>query len=350
MRSPAPLLGVFDHPSLSGSTPSVLQLGSVHIVQFQCMKMIPARLMIQNALASGSLAAGGTVIETSSGTFALALATVCNEFGLRCIIVCDPAIDQRLERRLRDLACEIAIVQRPASVGGYQQARLDLLAKLLSQHEGAYWPNQYGNPDNPLAYRKLADAIVDYFGTQIALVATVGSGGSSGGTGRRLREHSSHIPVIAVDTFNSVLFGLGDGPRLLRGLGNSLIPGNVDYPLYDQVHFVDAATAFSATRMLHRSHALFSGPTTGAAWLVANWVADRFPDRRVIAIGPDDGHRYLDTVYNDDWIREVVKDVPLPAVPLEATALSVCSPPWAAFNWARRQRNLVTGDARVAAQ
>ena len=171
----------YAHASLPVASPHLLELGRVQLLMFSCMKTIPALHILKSAIAAGELAPGGTVIETSSGTFALGLALVCNALDLQCFIVCDPAVDARLERRLTDLGCKVFKVHKYAPEGGYQRARLDRVKELLEQYGDAYWPNQYGNPNNPASYTHLADSLVEIYGTKIALVAPVGSGGSSAG-------------------------------------------------------------------------------------------------------------------------------------------------------------------------
>ena len=112
--------------------------------------------------------------------------------------------------------------------------------------------------------------------------------------------------MIGVDTHRSVIFGQTDagGGRALRGLGNSLMPPNVDHTTFDVVHWVGAAEAFRATRQLHREHALFMGPTSGAAYLVADRWARENPDALAAVVLPDEGYRYQDTVYDDAWLQE----------------------------------------------
>lgn len=83
------------------------------------------------------------------------------------------------------------------------------------------------------------------------------------------------------------------------------MPPNLDRTTFDGVHWVSDREAFAATRALHRRHALFMGPTSGAAWLVARWWARRNPDARVVVLLPDEGHRYQDTVYDDAWLPRV---------------------------------------------
>src|SRR5262249_45283056 len=129
-----------------------------------------------------------------------------------------------------------------------------------------------------------------------------------------------------------------------RGLGNSLMPKNLDHTAIDDVHWVSAAEAFSATRILHRDHALYMGGTSGAAFLVARWWAEKNPDQKVVALFPDEGHRYQDTIYNDNWLRSNgfyhshIADAPrLVDYPLKAGT------EWSQILWNRRSYEDVVG-------
>jgi cysteine synthase A len=159
------------------------------------------------------------------------------------------------------------------------------------------------------------------------------------GISSSLRLISPELEVIGVDTHRSVLFGQSDagGGRLLRGLGNSLMPPNVDHTAFDLVHWVGAAEAFLATRRLHQEHALYVGPTSGAAYLVADaWARDN-PDGLGAVIFPDEGYRYQDTVYDDAWLEAqgARLDV-LPRAPVEWEHPHDGDDPWAFFRWGRR--------------
>ncbi|UYM03649.1 hypothetical protein L0C25_13930 [Solicola gregarius] len=141
---------------------------------------------------------------------------------------------------------------------------------------------------------------------------------------------------MGVDTHGSVLFGMQDRPRVLRGLGNSLMPPNVAHDAFTSVHWVNAAEATTATRRLLREEALFRGPTSGASYLVAEWVKLQHPNDTVVAIMADEGERYLDTVYNPGWRREhdcVLKHLPATpaevASPAEAQELGT----WSRIDW-----------------
>ena len=180
-------------------------------------------------------------------------------------------------------------------------------------------------------------------GEDFTLVGTVGSGGSTCGTLEVLRQVAGGIRLVAVDTFGSVLFGLPVGKRVLRGLGNSVTPSNVLHHLYDEVHWVCAEDAFQCTRVMHRRHALFQGPTSGAASQVARWIRQQ-REHPVVFIAPDEGYRYQDTIYDDGWLRAEGLLRPTPtAEPLEITDLAAATPPWNFLSWGRRSYEEVAG-------
>jgi cysteine synthase len=306
---------------------------------FPLMKLLPARFIVRKALEAGELRPGGLIAETTSGTFGLSLAMVARLRGHPLTLVSDPAIDAPLRRRLEDLGATVQVVREPGPTGGFQQARLEVLEQVLAAHPGSFCPRQYSNPNNPESYAPCAELLAYAAGGVDCLVGTVGSGGSMCGISSYLRLLSPELTVVGVDTHRSVIFGQSDagGGRLLRGLGNSLMPPNVDHAAFDLVHWVGAAEAFHATRRLHREHALFMGPTSGAAYLVADWWARENPDGLAAVVLPDEGYRYQDTVYDDAWLdaRGVRLDA-LPREPVEWDRPHDGDDPWACFRWDRR--------------
>ena len=261
---------------------SISQLERPRIVQlrqnlfaccFQLMKLLPARFMLDRAEDRGELCAGNLICETTSGTFGLALAKLGAIRGYRVKLISDPAVDPYLATRLKALGADVEIVAKPDGAHGFQGARLSRLHDVLDANPGAYWPKQYDNSDNPLSYSLVAENLAEIVGQVDCLVGSVGSGGSMSGTARFLRDVFPALHVSGVDTHGSVLFGQPDGPRTLRGLGNSIIPGNLDHSQFDDVHWVTAVEALTALRQLHIQHGLFMGPTSGASILVADWMA-----------------------------------------------------------------------------
>jgi cysteine synthase len=306
---------------------------------FPLMKLLPARFIIRKAIEEQELQPGGLIAESTSGTFGLALAMVARLQRHPLTLVSDPAIDPPLRRRLEDLGATVHIVREPGPSGGFQQARLDRLRTVLDTHPGSYWPRQYSNPHNPNSYAPCAEQLAHAAGSIDCLVGSVGSGGSVCGMASYLRLLLREMMVIGVDTHRSVIFGQSDAGagRLLRGLGNSLMPPNVDHTTFDWVHWVGAAAAFRATRQLHRDHALYMGPTSGAAYLVADWWARTHPDALTAVLMPDEGYRYQDTVYDDAWLdAKGARLDALPREPVEWEHPHDGHDAWACHAWGRR--------------
>lgn len=325
--------------------PRIIQLGeNLFAAAFPLMKLVPARFILDRARAEGIIHPGSVIIETTSGTFGLALAILSALRGYRLILVSDPAIDESFKRRLEDIGTRVEIVREPAAVGGYQRARLDRLAELQAQHPGHFWPSQYNNPHNPGAYAPVAEVLVEAVGQIDCLVGTVGSGGSMCGTSKYLRLVFPQLQVVGVDTHGSVLFGQPDSKRILRGLGNSLMPANLDHTVFDEVHWVSAAEAFHATRILHRDKALFMGGTSGAAYMVASWWARHHPDAKVVVVLPDEGYRYQSTIYDEQWLRR--NGLLLSGLPPEPNLVAHprrAERCWSRFGWNRRSYERILG-------
>jgi len=305
---------------------------------FTLMKMIPARYILRKAAADGQLDPGTVIVETTSGTFGLALAMQAVHMGREVILVSDPAIDDRLYRRLRDLG---AVVERvPASAGtaagGFQAARLARLAQFRADTPASYCPQQYDNPDHQRSYASVAELLLECLGQVDCLVGPVGSGGSMCGSATYLRSVLPECRAIGVDTHGSVLFGQPPGPRELRGLGMSLLPSNLDHRVFDSVHWCSASAAYAATRELHRRHALFMGPTSGASYLVARWWAQANPGALTVAMMPDEGHRYQDTVFDDAWLAAAGHRGDAPAEPTPVDEPSRLGGGWTTFDWSHR--------------
>lgn len=314
---------------------------------FPLMKIYPAEYSLRRAGEEGWVTSQTLVVESSSGNMALGLAIVCRLRGYRLALVSDCACDPLLRLRLEDLGARVEIVPAPAESGGYQQARLDRLDAIRAGEPDHWWVHQYDNPCNAGAYGPFAAQLVEALGRIDYLVGTVGSGGSMCGTAEYLRDLFPELVVAGVDTFGSVLFGQPDGPRTLRGLGNSLLPANLQHTLFDEVHWVTAAEAFLATRLLHRQTTLFRGATSGAAWMVAAYLAREHPRATVVCICPDDGWRYVGTVYDDRYLSaNGLALQALPSRPRDVDHPLSAGPAWSRLAWRRRRREEVVSSAR----
>ncbi|MDK1492907.1 pyridoxal-phosphate dependent enzyme [Sinorhizobium sp. 7-81] len=244
--------------------PRIVELSDgVYGASFFLMKLLPARFMLERAVEQGLLKPGATICESSSGNSALALAMLAVQHGYKLILVSDWTLDRHLHRRLLGLGAHVEIVDEPAPTGGFQQARLDRLGVLLKEIPNSYWPAHYSNADNPIAYAKFAELLIDRVGEIDCLVGSVGSGGSICGTSKYLRILFPELHAVGVDAPGSVLFGQRSGR--LRLYGTNIVPSNLDHRHFDEIHWLTRAEAFYAAHQLHRDHGLFLGPTSGAA-------------------------------------------------------------------------------------
>jgi S-sulfo-L-cysteine synthase (3-phospho-L-serine-dependent) len=286
------------HLRIDGTAPGVNAYAKLEMQNLFAMKDRVARQVVLDAKERGDLADGAPIVESSSGTMALGLALVGTYLGHPVHIVTDPRIDPITLAKLDALGCEVHVVAAMTSQG-WQSARLERLAELISHLPGAFWPRQYSNPGNPLAYRTLAAELRQDLDGIDVLVGSVGSGGSLCGTTRALREDVPGLYAVGVDSVGSLLFAQPDRPqRRQSGLGNSLQPENVDYSVIDEVHWLSDDEAFAATKALAREQKLFAGNTSGSVYRILGHLARHAePGTTLVGIFPDRGDRYVDSVY-----------------------------------------------------
>lgn len=345
----------FEEATDAYQLPRLVQIGpNLYAACFTLMKLVPARFILRKAEKDGRLDADTVIVETTSGTFGLALAMQAAHMDRRLILVSDPVIDERLYRRLTDLG---AVVERvPADAigmtGGYQAARLARLEEIMAELPATFCPEQYSNSDNPRSYAAVGELLLESIGQVDCIVGPVGSGGSMCGTVTGVRSVLPDCQAVGVDARHSVIFGHADGPRELRGMGMSIMPANVDHRVFDSVHWCTPAIAYAATRDLHRRHALFMGPTSAAAYLVGRWWARAHPDALAVVMMPDEGYRYQDTVYDDAWLSaRGYLGQSLPAEPMLVDTPADPDGSWTAYPWARRSYDdVMTGRERARAK
>ncbi|WP_378740393.1 PLP-dependent cysteine synthase family protein [Nocardia brasiliensis] len=269
------------------------------------MKDRPALHMVRRAEERGELAPGAPIVESTSGTLGLGLALAGIVYGHPVTVVTDPGLEPIVARMLAAYGAQVDLVAQAHPTGGWQQARRERVIELLDREPGAWCPDQYSNPDNVEGYQSLALELVEQLGDIDVLVCAVGTGGHSAGVARVLRRFNPDLTLIGVDTVASTIFGQPAGPRLMRGLGSSIYPANVDYAAFDEVHWVAPAEAVWACRTLAATHHASGGWSVGAVALVAGWVARTYDaDARIAAVFPDGPQRYFDTVYNDAYCAE----------------------------------------------
>ncbi len=264
----------------------------------------PALHMVRRARERGELRPRARIVESSSGTLGLGLALAGIVYGHPVTVVTDPGLEPLIVHLLHAQGADVDMVQTPHPTGGWQQARKDRVQQILAADPQAWCPDQYANPDNVDAYTGLAQELLFDLGQIDVLVASVGTGGHSAGISRVLRSHYPDLKVVGVDSIRSTIFGQPAGTRLMRGLGSSIHPANVNYETFDEVHWVAPGEAVWACRRLAAGTATTGGWSVGAVGLVADWVARTHPvGTRIAAVFPDGPQRYWDTIFSDDYCQ-----------------------------------------------
>jgi len=265
----------------------------------------PAKVMIQQAFQRGEINQRSTIVESSSGNLGIGLAQACRYHGLRFICVVDPRAQQQNVDIVRALGGEIELVTEPIG-GDYLTARIARVCQLLERIPNSHWTNQYGNRDNPKAHemgtiREIDEALDGRF--DVLLVAT-SSTGTVQGCRDYLRKRGRKVRVIAVDAEGSALFGGRSGQRLIPGLGAGKEPSlAVGQSFEDLVRVSDLNCVIGCRRLAHRE-AMLVGGSSGGVLMAVERLQEKLANRRVVAILHDSGTRYLDTVFNDHWVRD----------------------------------------------
>ncbi|WMN06531.1 cystathionine beta-synthase [Marivirga arenosa] len=280
------------------------------------MKDRMAIKMIEDAEKEGKLKPGGTIIEGTSGNTGMGLALAAISKGYKCIFTLADKQSKEKMDILRAVGAEVIVCPTNVSPDD-PRSYYSVAKKLHEETPNSIYPNQYDNPANAKAhYETTGPEIWDQTEGKIThWAAGVGTGGSMCGTSRYLKEQNPSIVSVGIDSYGSVFkkykeTGKFDEkeiyPYLTEGIGEDILPKNVDFAMID--HFVKVTDKDSAimTRRLAREEGLFCGWSCGAAVHGALEYAEEFlkEDDVMVIILPDHGTRYLGKIYNDDWMRD----------------------------------------------
>ncbi|HEV2670488.1 MAG TPA: 2,3-diaminopropionate biosynthesis protein SbnA [Gemmatimonadales bacterium] len=262
----------------------------------------PAFWILKRAAERGEICDQTTVIESSSGNFATALATFTRLVGLRFIPVIDPNISAAYESFLRRTCTTVVKVEKRDDTGGFLKTRLEMVRNLCARTPHAYWTNQYGNPDAVDAHYQLtAGEICAEFDSLDYAFIGVSTGGTIAGMSRRLKERYPKVKIIAVDTRGSVIFGDAPRKRHIPGVGSSIVPPLVTRAAIDDVVLIPESETAAACRELLLTHGLFAGGSSGTAYAAIKRYAKQLVGATVLFLCADRGTPYLDTVFDPNW-------------------------------------------------
>jgi N-(2-amino-2-carboxyethyl)-L-glutamate synthase len=270
----------------------------------------PAYGIIRRAIDSGLIKADTTIVESSSGNFAIGLAQVCCYLGLRLICVVDIKTTQQNIKIIQAYGARVDVITEPDPVTGeYLQARLNRIRSIVEAVPNTFWPNQYANPDNSNAhYSTTMPEIVEQLGPDLDYVFLATSTcGTLRGCADFIEQRGLKTKIVAVDAIGSVIFGYPPGKRLLPGHGAGVVPKLFSDNLADHVVMVSDLDCVVGCRRLVQYEAILAGASSGAIiCAIDRLLAEDAIERpaRCVAILPDRGERYLDTVYSDEWVQE----------------------------------------------
>jgi len=268
--------------------------------------------MIQEAERRGDLKPGDTIVEATAGNTGLGLALVAAQKGYRMILVLPDKMSQEKIFNLRAMGAEVVLTR--SDVGkGHPEYYQDLGAA-IAKKQGAYFINQFANPDNPKAHEETtAPEIWEQMqGRLDAIVVGVGSSGTIAGLAAYFKKHAPHVELVLADPQGSILaefIATGKltqkGAWLVEGIGEDFIPPICDFSLTRRAYSIPDAESFSAARELLQTEGVLAGSSTGTLLAAALRYCRAQPEpKRVVTIAGDTGARYLSKLYNDFWMED----------------------------------------------
>ena len=270
--------------------------------------------MIEAAEKAGVLKPGGVVVEGTAGNTGVGLAIAAAIKGYRCIFTMPDKFSQEKIRLMKAFGAEV-IITPTAVAPDDPENYLNVARQIAEETPNAIMADQFYNQANVEAhYRTTGPEIwAQTEGRVTHFVCSAGTGGTTTGVARFLKEQNSSIKVIVADPLGSVFahyFRTGElgphSPYKVEGVGNDRLPGTLDFGLIDEFRVVADRDALNMSRRLTREEALFVGGSSGLNVCVAVQVARELDDRdaMIVCVLPDTGERYLSKIYSDDWMRE----------------------------------------------
>lgn len=326
------------HPHIADAlkSPDLVRLtDGMVLIRFESMKIYSALAAVRHLLDRGTVRPGQTLVDSSSGIYAYALALACHRHGMRCHIVASTTVDTATLAQLEILGATVEQVRPSRNLKLDQELRVRRVREFLAERPDAHWMRQYHDDIHYLGYREVADQVAAAVPDgPLTVVGGVGSGASTGGLVEHLRRLDPSVRLVGVQPFGSVTFGSQDHhdpDAIIAGIGSSIVFDNVRHHLYDALHWLDFTHAMSGSVALLREHAVFAGLSTGAAYLAATYEARRHPDRLLLVIGADTGHRYVERVHAR------YSEAPDPAAlkPFEVATAEEMRMPWSTTAWNR---------------
>lgn len=327
-----------DHYAEAVKKPDLIAIAPTLVcLRFELMKVYSALEAVRHLLESGLIKRGDTLIDSSSGIYAHALALACHRYDIRCHIVGSMTVDRTLRLQLELLGATLEQVPTSDSLRLDQKMRVQRIAEILSDNPSFHWMRQYHDRIHYLGYRTVAELIDRELPSRpLAIVGGVGTGASTGALASYLREAGRDVTLVGVQPFGSVTFGgehVPDPDMIIAGIGSSIRFENVRHQLYDRIHWVSFDYAKAGMVHLLRATGVFAGLSAGASYLTARWERRTNDSRTHVFIAADTGHRYVQAAFSTHVEEHDIDTMS----PKEIDSLDALARPWSAMTWSRQQ-------------
>jgi cystathionine beta-synthase len=262
--------------------------------------------MVEAAEKAGLLKPGGTIVEATAGNTGVGLALVAAVKGYRLIVVLPDKMSADKISLLRAYGAEVVITATnvpPDSPESYN----GVADRLAREIPGAFRPDQFSNPNNPLAHYLTTGQEIwtDSEGRVEVFVASMGTGGTISGTARYLKERNPGITIVGADPEGSILSGDAPHSYKVEGIGEDFIPKTFNRQVVDEMVRVSDKESFSTARRLAREEGILAGGSSGTALAAALKYAQRLTQpREIVVLLPDTGRNYISKIFSDEWMRE----------------------------------------------
>jgi cysteine synthase A len=248
------------------------------------------------------------IVESSSGNLGLALSLVCAIKGYEFICVTDLNANRATIKGMSLYGAKVIVVDERDPGGGFLGSRFKIIDQILQSNPNAVWLNQYVNIANKNVHaEQTANEIAHEFKTVDWVFVGAGTTGTLAGVSERLHQVFPHIKVVAVEPAGSVTFGGAPGKRKIPGIGTSVRPELANLANPDKVVAITEVKTIGTCLSFVRDYHLLVGGSTGTVLAAVQQLAPEFArGDTIVAISPDLGEKYLDTVYDTDWVEENV--------------------------------------------
>ncbi len=268
--------------------------------------------MIGEAERRGDIKPGDTLVEATAGNTGIGLALVAAQKGYRLILVLPDKMSQEKIFNLRAMGAEVVLTR--SDVGRGHPEYYQDMGKRLAEEQGAYFINQFGNEDNPLAHETTTtpEILEQLNGNVDAIVVGVGSSGTISGMNKYLRQHSPNTELVVADPVGSVVADyvhtgkFGDSSSwLVEGIGEDFIPSIADFEGVKKAYSISDAESFSTAREILLKEGLLVGSSSGTLVSAAlRYCREQTEPKQVVSLACDTGNKYLSKLFNDFWLED----------------------------------------------